>query len=38
VLRRVDKEFSDMAPLLRIAPPQTSLAEKYQELVAAAKG
>jgi len=38
VLRRVDAEFSDMAPLLRIALPQTSLAEKYQEVVAAAKG
>jgi len=36
LLRKVDEEFTDIAPLLQVSPPRTSLAEKYHKAVATA--
>jgi HD-like signal output (HDOD) protein len=36
MLRTVDKEFSDFAPVLKIAEPATSLIDSYEETTAAA--
>jgi HD-like signal output (HDOD) protein len=38
LLSTVDREFTDLAPLLRIAPPRTSLVERHGEVVAAGRG
>ncbi|NQT40050.1 MAG: HDOD domain-containing protein [Planctomycetes bacterium] len=34
LLVRVDREFEDIAPVLRIAPPEISLADTYNEMAA----
>lgn len=35
LLHKVDEEFTDIAPLLRVPPPRISLVEKYHQAVAA---
>jgi HD-like signal output (HDOD) protein len=35
LLRKVDAEFTDIAPLLQVSPPRISLVEKYHKAVAA---
>jgi len=36
LLGQIDREFADFAPVLRLAPPSTSLVQSYHEVVGAA--